>query len=538
MYQCSNCGSGLKYDITSGKLLCNHCASYFNPYSIDRESDGYEDGYFEATHFVCPQCGGEILSTDNAAAGFCSYCGASTILTSRISKELRPGRIVPFKITKEQCHDIFKKRMRKAIFAPRAFKNVSSIQGFRGIYMPYWLYRTRQNSNVKVKGSKHYSQGNYSITDYYDITAYINAEYNGFYYDASSSFYDNISEQLAPFDFKDAIDFAPSFYSGFYADIPDVPREVYEDDAIEESFEATFETFFSDNKLRNMNVNGKENQNIIKGQLNTQCDMAQGVMLPVWFMSYRAGNRVAYATINGQNGKIVTDIPVDKKKYIASSIIMAIPIFILLNFLFTVLPSVTLSITSVLAAITSIILYNEMSSIYKKENNIDDKGLAWAKKNIKLGRRSTDKSNGSIISKIIVFLVVAVFVLPFCFHAIPIMIDLLVEFFGTNISRVILKTAVSIISVFVSFICFINSKNKFKGLDVRGKHIYFVPVVSSIIASGILMINPVSDIFYYIGALISIISVITVFMAIIGNYNILCMRYLPQFDKQGGDDNA
>ncbi|MDE7431939.1 MAG: hypothetical protein K2N34_08505, partial [Lachnospiraceae bacterium] len=338
MYQCLNCGSGLKYDIASGQLLCNHCETYFNPYQVDKESDGYEDGYFEATHFVCPQCGGEILSTDNAAAGFCSYCGASTILTSRISKELRPNKIIPFRITKEQCHGIFKKTMRKAIFAPGDFKNVSSIEGFRGIYMPYWLYRTKQENRVAVKGEKKYRQGDYKITDHYDVKAYINAEYNGFYYDASSAFYDNISEPLAPFDFSDSMDFAPSFYSGFYADIPDVPREVYEEDAVEESFQATFDTFRSNSELKDIDVNIKDNDTVMKQQLNTKCDMAQGVMLPVWFMSYRSGDRVAYATINGQTGKIVSDVPVDKKKYIAGSIILAIPIFIMLNFFFTLLP--------------------------------------------------------------------------------------------------------------------------------------------------------------------------------------------------------
>lgn len=530
MYQCSNCGSGLKYDIASRQLLCNHCETYFNPYQVDKESDGYEEEYFEATHFVCPQCGGEILSTDNAAAGFCSYCGASTILTSRITKELRPNKIVPFRITKEQCHGIFKKRMKKAIFAPGDFKDGGSIEGFRGIYMPYWLYRTKQENRVAVKGEKKYRQGNYKITDHYDVTAYISAEYNGFYYDASSAFYDNISEPLAPFDFSDSMDFAPSFYSGFYADIPDVPREVYEEDAVEESFQATFDTFRSNSELKDIDVNIKNNNTVLKEQLDTKCDMAQGVMLPVWFMSYRSGDRVAYATINGQTGKIVSDVPVDKKKYIAGSIILAIPIFIMLNFLFTLLPSVTLSITSLLAAITSIILYNEMSSIYKKENNIDDKGLNWIKRNIKVGRERTksDKSSnntGSKISKVIVIFVlagIAVSWLPMIFL-----------FLGEAS-----KAIIPIICIVISFICLINSKNKFNGLNIRGRNIYFVPVVSSIIAAGIFIINPVSDIFYYIGALIAIISVIIVFMVIIGNYNILCMRYLPQFDKKGGADNA
>lgn len=57
----------------------------------------------------CPNCGGEILSTDNTAANFCSFCGASTILTSRVSKQQRPGYIIPFSKTKEDCKQAYKK---------------------------------------------------------------------------------------------------------------------------------------------------------------------------------------------------------------------------------------------------------------------------------------------------------------------------------------------------------------------------------------------------------------------------------------------
>lgn len=532
MYQCPNCGSGLKYDIEQGELVCNHCQSMFSPYEVDRETDGYEDEFFEATHFVCPQCGGEILSTDNAAAGFCSYCGASTILTSRISKELKPSKIIPFKVSKDQCHVIFKNRMRKAIFAPKAFKDVNNIQGFRGIYMPYWLYRTKQNNNVKIKGEKKYRQGNYMCTDHFDINAYIQAEYNGFYYDASSAFYDNISEPLAPFDFSDSMEFVPSFYSGFYADIPDVPREVYEDSAIEESLKASYDKLSSNVELRGLNVAPELNNNdiVFERQLETQCDMAQGVMLPVWFMSYRAGNRVAYATVNGQTGKIITDVPVDKKKYILGSCILALPIFLLLNFLFTFIPSTTLTITSMLAAISSAVLANEMSSIYKKENNIDDRGLLWIRSNkIKsgiFGRRFVAGSGktGDQIANIMITVIVAAVM---CFIALPIL---------STIPKG--KAILSLICMASSVGCMVDSKSKFKGLNVRGKHIYFVPVISAIMATLILFANPVSDIYYYAGSIIQIVAVIIVFMAIIGNYNILCMRYLPQFDKKGGDDNA
>ena len=110
MLSCPNCGGNLKFDIPSQQLSCEHCHTLFDPYDFDgKTSDAEEsktfDGDYEVTIFTCPQCGGEILSTDNAAAGFCSFCGASTILYSRISHEKRPNYIIPFQKTKEQCKE-------------------------------------------------------------------------------------------------------------------------------------------------------------------------------------------------------------------------------------------------------------------------------------------------------------------------------------------------------------------------------------------------------------------------------------------------
>lgn len=92
MLTCPNCGGNLRFDIPSQQLACKQCQSQFDPYAFDEKtSDAKEetasDDSFEATIFTCPQCGGEILSTDNAATGFCSFCGASTILYSRLTRE-------------------------------------------------------------------------------------------------------------------------------------------------------------------------------------------------------------------------------------------------------------------------------------------------------------------------------------------------------------------------------------------------------------------------------------------------------------------
>ena len=54
----------------------------------------------------------------------------------------------------------------------------------------------------------------------------------------------------------------------------------------------------------------------------------------------------------------------------------------------------------------------------------------------------------------------------------------------------------------------------------------------------ICLVNPVSDLWYYLGALLILLSVLFDILDIIKSYNRLAMRRLPQFDKQGGDHHA
>ena len=74
-------------------------------------------------------------------------------------------------------------------------------------------------------------------------------------------------------------------------------------------------------------------------------------MFPVWFLSYRNKDRVAYATVNGQTGKVVADLPISVGKFLLGSLIAAIPVYILLCLLTVLTPGMTLTIVGVLAII-------------------------------------------------------------------------------------------------------------------------------------------------------------------------------------------
>ena len=58
------------------------------------------------------------------------------------------------------------------------------------------------------------------------------------------------------------------------------------------------------------------------------------------------------------------------------------------------------------------------------------------------------------------------------------------------------------------------------------------------ISIGILILQPVNDLFYYGGALFSLIGIFVAIKDIMYYYNIMTTRRLPQFDRTGGDDRA
>ena len=417
MFECPNCGGNLKFDISSQQLACENCQTSADPYAFDTNEKGaIEQMVFDATIFTCPQCGGEILSTDTSAAEFCSFCGASTILYSRIRKEKRPAYIIPFQKTKEDCKNAYSSFMKKAIFAPDDFKDPKRIDSFRGIYMPYWAFHMTQNQPFSLRGTRTHKRGDYMYTDHYALSGELDASYQGLSYDASSSFDDNISEKLAPYNIKEMKPFTPAYLSGFYADTSDVPSSVYALDAKEIANDASMNEILRTPAFSSYSLTGGSDI-----QLNTDVSKADSAMFPVWFLSYRNGDRVAYATVNGQTGKIVSDLPIDLKKYMISSLLLAIPIFILLNLFFTITPRTLLGITTGIATLSMFLFMGESSQIKKKEAGENDRGKLYRERlqataasqnsNNSSGGKTYQKKNfGFLTSLIAIALGIAVFV--------------------------------------------------------------------------------------------------------------------------------
>ncbi|MBR7089769.1 MAG: hypothetical protein IKI46_04685 [Lachnospiraceae bacterium] len=550
MFVCPNCGANINFDPGKQLLHCDFCDTDLSPDSVIQKDDAVESTYTESeadansetgfkeyttTIYTCKECGGEILTYDNTVATFCSYCGASTVLSGRIGKERAPEYIIPFKITKQQSAELYKKAVKKALFAPAYMKEDTVIEKFRGIYMPYWIYDFKENRPASLRGQEDHRSGDYIIHTHYDINTNVDAEYNGLAYDASSQFNDNLSEAIAPFDFNAAVPFNTTYMSGFYADAADTDAKLYQDQARAIVTADIYNNIARDPAVKKITLKTGSMSN-----LNPEKTESRLGYFPVWFLSCKNKDRITYAVVNGQTGEVATDIPIDFKKYLIVSLIATIPIFALLYLIPVIKPTTLIVFALLFSIISMIIVCSQKNKIYVRTFSLDDKGLLYRQQQA-AGSGTPDtkapqpqpqpqsqpkiKSSAGSDAFFSVLAVVG-FLISLCAGGVGVVLYLCVIVpLITNARKNKSKKVVVD-----------DSKVKAKAPGGEKFLLCLKPLIGAVIAIAIWLIAPISDEYYYIAALICMVGVLLSFFDMIKQHNELSTRKPPQFDKRGGDE--
>ena len=476
MYECPNCAYNLRFNIERQKLFCEACGTELSPYEVVKDRDAEEREDYEVTIFTCPQCGGQIISEDNEAAAFCSFCGGSTILDSRISNAKRPEYIIPFTKTKKDCAASYTKMVNKSLFMPSKLKSRDNIESFRGIYIPYWMYESELKSHVRADARTTMPTkrvGDYVYYDHYDADTDVELRYGGVTYDASGAFADNLSNAIAPYDTTKVQSFTPSFLSGFYADTSDVDWQTYEKDVKTLVSEDCAEKLSSDKALSKYTVEKSK----LAHQMEPHISKKVLTMMPVWFMSIRhkepgKEDRVSYVAVNGQTGEAAGDMPISLEKYMLFSGILAVIIFALM-FFFVSLGRISSTILScVLLVVMGIVYYVQEISITKWETGEEDKGLSAAR--IRRSSMNFDPKTGKKLKK---------------------------PYMPTGFDPIKL-------------------------------------VIGAVLTVGLVFFEPIYDWMFYGASILQMLFMFHFAYKLMHRYNLLTTRRLPQFNRTGGDDSA
>ncbi len=252
--------------------------------------------------YTCTSCGAQLLVNGVEASTYCAYCGQPTIVLERVSEELRPKYIIPFKITKDEAETLIRKRFAKAFFAPKEVKNFR-VEQLRGIYIPYWLYdfyyydrqRWEKRNDTQKADSRSYIYTKEAECDFKNLTV-----------EGSKMLDNELSQRLEPYDLTALRPFEIGYLSGFYADRFDQSEKQLRGLAIgrcKELFNKAVRKSIIDPSVE-----------LTYSRPKYEFKKAEYAFLPAWFMTFRYRNKPHTILVNGQTGKVVGTAPFDIKK--------------------------------------------------------------------------------------------------------------------------------------------------------------------------------------------------------------------------------
>ncbi len=328
-YKCPCCGAGLAFGEEVQQMHCEYCDNTFDVDAVRAYNQSLQQGDqsevqfnspkngWEASDqaqmrvFICPSCGGELITDANTAATFCPYCENPAIIETRLSGGMRPEYVIPFQKTKEDAQQAFLSLCKGKKLLPKMFTQENRIEKITGIYVPFWLYSCTGTVQANYRATRIHSwcdsHYRYMKTDHYLLSRTGSANFTNIPIDASRKMEDEIMESIEPFNFSQMVQFNPAYLSGFYADKYDVDADEGKH-RISQRVDATMNGLIQSSLVGfNGVVPAGRTANITQNE-------AKYVLLPVWMLHTKYEDKTYVFAMNGQTGKMTGTFPICPKR--------------------------------------------------------------------------------------------------------------------------------------------------------------------------------------------------------------------------------
>ena len=325
-YSCKNCGAELFWDTQAGCLKCQYCDSEYqaedfadhtvdpnaaqDPETIDTQyaATEVEDGM---VLYKCSTCGGEVVALPTTMATICPYCGEAISITSKSAGMFRPEMCIPFKQSKKEIMEVYKQYVNKSLLTPKTFKEESTIEKITGLFAPFYLHDVYGSGNYVFTGetTSARKRGDDRVTTHkvYDLSVRTSGEFKKIPTDASTKLENKLMEAIEPYKYDEEKPYNPAYMAGFVAEQGDDEKA-----DLDERAETRFKTGLRD-KARSL-FSGYSGVTVKTENVNISKHDSQYVMLPVWMLNVKHGDKKYTFAINGQTGKVSGKLPMDVGK--------------------------------------------------------------------------------------------------------------------------------------------------------------------------------------------------------------------------------
>jgi len=236
-YKCPNCDAGLKFDPEKQKFSCEFCLSDFvegelsieSPETVDARERAEQEYNSRMNEYHCPNCGADIAADENTAADYCYFCHNPVVLVGKLSGNMRPDKVIPFKFDKKGAEERFLKYAKKKWFVPSDFFSKKHADKITGIYFPFWVTDADTQSSLSAIATKvrKWRSGDYMYTETSRFKVYREGDIH--FEDIVTSAITDADKQMLegvlPYPIDSYEDFSIPYLLGFNAKKRDIDRD-------------------------------------------------------------------------------------------------------------------------------------------------------------------------------------------------------------------------------------------------------------------------------------------------------------------------
>lgn len=376
-YQCPSCTAPLRFDGDAQMLICDYCGSQFSPEEVERryaEKQKKADDAARAADvasaahpsaaeasvlqdenlageapapaadpiaeylkrstwndkdsermraYGCPSCGAQIMADQTTAVTRCPYCGNNAVLPGQLADELKPDFVVPFKLDKDDAVRALGDYYHDKRFLPAAFTNQNHVEEIQGVYVPFWLYSVdvQSEGTFTAENVQAWSDGStdYVKTDQYKLYRLGTMRFDNVPVDGSTRMPDAHMDAIEPFDYQEMVPFSLGYLPGYLADRYDQNARTCQERA-----EARIRQ--SATTVLQKSASGYNSIQLENCDTKPRWDQISYALMPVWMLHTRWNGQDFLFAMNGQTGRLVGDLPVDRGKVVRRFLTLFLPI--------------------------------------------------------------------------------------------------------------------------------------------------------------------------------------------------------------------
>ena len=343
-YKCPNCSAPLSYQPGKETITCEYCGAELATKAVEEmyaqaeeraaaraeledkkwetEKAGNEWAAEDEANLralVCSSCGAEIVADMNTMSTQCAYCGNPTMVPQKFSGQLRPDYIIPFKKTKEDAIAALKEFYKGKPLLPSGFDSANKLEQIQPMYVPFWLFDAKVDAHASFHATNdktfETSDEIVTITSHYECNRAGKMAFANIPVDGSEKMSDEYMESIEPFDYGEMEPFTQTYMTGYLADKYDVDAEASvprADRRVEQSAIGVLEN----------TVEGYDTVSCKEASVYKEDGSVAYAMAPVWILTTRYQNQPYTFMMNGQTGKTVGSLPIDKKKSLLYSLLV------------------------------------------------------------------------------------------------------------------------------------------------------------------------------------------------------------------------